>query len=499
MKNYSGEYVEIGTNKPKTNWKKICIIALIIVIIIIILISLIAIYANRKKDSEPTPNPSFNLGTLITVPNLLNHLTNLEEIARNFSSSRAILFGYNASVEYILSQLANTGLSVTLQPLLIQMTTVVQPANLTQVRPQFIQFVSGTDFRNLGGYNGQITVHQNLSIVNNYGCVDSDYVNLNSTIALVLRGNCTFREKILLAAQRNASGILIYNNARGLFSGSTGGFIPIPAFALTDTLGTLLVNGIQAGERIVLNMFSHEITFNTSNSNIIAETSSGRADRVILIGSHLDSVPAGPGINDNGSGSSLNLELAIQLAKSEIVIKNKVRFAWWAAEEIGLVGSTYYVNDLVNNNPDELKNIALNLNFDMVASPNFFFGIYNGTDAAPNIRNASTIIQRSFEEYFDSVNTPFLPTPFTGRSDYGPFIANGIPAGGLFTGAEQIKTAAQQELFGGIANVAYDPCYHLKCDDLTNINQKCYAVTSQAAAYVVQKYATADNIDALLQ
>jgi len=204
-------------------------------------------------------------------------------------------------------------------------------------------------------------------------------------------------------------------------------------------------------------------------TNVLAETITGNPDQVVLVGSHLDGVTVGPGINDNGSGTSANLEMALTVFRC-FVPKNKIRFAWWGAEELGLLGSTHYVNDLVQNNPDELKKIALNINIDMIGSPNFFFGIYNGSSASQEIREKCTLIQLEFEKYFVSQRLPYALTAFDGRSDYGPFIEEGIPAGGLFTGAETVKNSTRRSIFGGLANTPYDPCYHGYCDSIDNIS-----------------------------
>jgi Zn-dependent M28 family amino/carboxypeptidase len=222
-------------------------------------------------------------------------------------------------------------------------------------------------------------------------------------------------------------------------------------------------------------------------SNIFAETISAQTDNVVVVGSHLDSVPAGAGINDNGSGSAVNLELALTLSQCLVNPINRVRFAWWAAEELGLLGSRHYVDDLVKNNPSGLADIILNLNFDMIGSPNFFYGIYNGSGAAPEIRQRSVLIQNQFEAAVSRQNKPYDLTPFSGRSDYGPFIENGVAAGGLFSGAEEVKNAAGRSKFTGIANTAYDPCYHDYCDSFENINVEGLTTLANAA-YSVTNY-----------
>ncbi len=221
---------------------------------------------------------------------------------------------------------------------------------------------------------------------------------------------------------------------------------------------------------------------------MLAESKSGDANNVVMAGAHLDSVIAGPGINDNGSGSAAILETAEQLAK--VKPRNKLRFAWWGAEEAGLVGSTAYVTGLSQAERDK---IALYLNFDMVGSPNHVFFIYDGDDSdgvgAPAGPAGSAQIEKTFERYFDSVGEPFKGTDFSGRSDYGPFIANGIPSGGLFTGAEGIKTAAEAAIWGGTAGQQYDPCYHLACDTYANNNDDALAVNSDGVAYATLQYA----------
>jgi aminopeptidase Y len=207
-----------------------------------------------------------------------------------------------------------------------------------------------------------------------------------------------------------------------------------------------------------------------------------------MAGAHLDSVPSGPGVQDNGSGSAAILEAAVQMAK--VKPTNTVRFAWWGAEESGLVGSTAYVNGLTE---EERDRIALYLNFDMIGSPNHVFFIYDGDDsdgagAGPG-PEGSAQIEQVFERYYDERGIPYLGTDFSGRSDYGPFIAVGIPSGGLFTGAEGIKTPEQAAIWGGTAGDQYDPCYHLACDTFDNISLEALDVNSDAVAYATLQFA----------
>jgi Zn-dependent M28 family amino/carboxypeptidase len=297
--------------------------------------------------------------------------------------------------------------------------------------------------------------------------------------------------------QATAVAALIYNDGTAPdrqepFTGSMSGVIStIPVFGLSYTLGSSL----SEIEGLLMALSVNTVGGNQTTMNVIAETTYGSSQNVILVGSHLDSVPAGPGINDNGSGSSVNLELALALAKLKMKTVNKIRFAWWAAEEMGLLGSKYYVSQL---SAEDKADIALNINMDMVGSPNYFIGIYNGSMANETIRAACITIQDLFEEAFDNRDLPYELTPFNGRSDYGPFIEASIPAGGLFTGAEEIKTAESRHTFGGVANAAYDPCYHQTCDTDDKNNTEVLEDMSQALGYVVQTLAMQKDLRSYL-
>ncbi len=229
---------------------------------------------------------------------------------------------------------------------------------------------------------------------------------------------------------------------------------------------------------------------NRTTRNVVADTRTGKAANTVVLGAHLDSVTEGPGINDNGSGSAGLLEVALELAKSKSKPANKVRFAWWSAEENGLLGSEAYVASLSETQRQQIK---LYLNFDMIASPNGVQFVYDGDDsdgvgAGPG-PEGSAQLERDINEFLDSKGKKHEGTDFTGRSDYGPFIEVGIPSGGTFTGAEGLKTAAQARTYGGQEGVAYDPCYHEACDDLSNISMKHFDVNIDVIANAVGTYA----------
>jgi Zn-dependent M28 family amino/carboxypeptidase len=235
-----------------------------------------------------------------------------------------------------------------------------------------------------------------------------------------------------------------------------------------------------------MRVFANTVREIKTTFNVLAETSHGDDSNVVMVGAHLDSVFAGPGINDNGSGSAAILEVAEQMRK--VRPTNTVRFAWWGAEESGLVGSDFYVNSL---SEAERANIALYLNFDMIGSPNYVRFVYDGDGSAFGLAgpDGSAAIEALFEGFYADRGLASEPTQIDFRSDYAAFFDNGIPFGGLFTGAEGIKTPAQVAVYGGTADEQYDPCYHQACDTFDNNNDDVLDLNSDAVAYATLQYA----------
>jgi Zn-dependent M28 family amino/carboxypeptidase len=223
--------------------------------------------------------------------------------------------------------------------------------------------------------------------------------------------------------------------------------------------------------------------------NVIAESRSGNPGNVVVVGAHLDSVREGPGINDNGSGSAAILEVAEQLAR--VRTRNRLRFAWWGAEELGLLGSRHYVSRL---SAGTRRQVALYLNADMVGSRNFVRFVYDGdgSEAGPRDRRlpaGSAAIERVFTRYFESRNLQYRQLGFGGGSDHLPFLQAGIPVGGVFTGADGVKSDSQAAEFGGSAGQAFDPCYHRPCDTLANVNMTALGQLANALAHAVTRFA----------
>ncbi|GAA2521212.1 M20/M25/M40 family metallo-hydrolase [Pilimelia columellifera] len=214
----------------------------------------------------------------------------------------------------------------------------------------------------------------------------------------------------------------------------------------------------------------------TGGSNVIAEWKGGDANQVIMFGAHLDGVAAGPGINDNGSGSATILEVALALAEKNPAMAKRVRFGWWADEEQGLNGSRYYIKQL-GANKSKIKGY---LNFDMVASVN---GGYF-------INNINTELGKSFKEYYDKAGIPTEEnTEGRNRSDDASFTNAGISASGVAAGASATLTAAQAQKWGKKANAPRDPCYHAACDTIKNIDDTILGHSANAQVTALYKLA----------
>jgi aminopeptidase Y len=453
--------------------------------------------------ADPNNNNSAKLRAAVTLEGVRAQQQALQDIATGAGGNRfAGLAGHDRSVDYVAAQLRAAGYSPTFQEFTYNAFFEVTPSELVQTAPIARTFVNGNDFRVMSySGSGNVTAPLAKPAGDNRGCFAADYVGFPAgAIALVMRGtpagfpdnggSCTFRWKVDRATAAGASAVLIYNNVPGVLNGTLGEgpLSARPALGLTQALGQELAATPGVVMRVTTNTDSRPLT----TRNVIAETASGDPDNVVMVGAHLDSVTAGPGINDNGSGSASILETAIQMQK--VKPRNKVRFAWWSAEESGLVGSTRYVASL---SAAEREKIALYLNFDMVGSPNFARFVYDGNNSTGggSVGPAgSDVIERLFYGYFGSVGLPSEPTPFNGRSDYGPFIAVGIPAGGLFSGAEAPKTVAQALRYGGTAGLAFDPCYHAACDTFANNDDAGLDSMADAIAHATITFAQSTEL-----
>ncbi len=426
----------------------------------------------------------------VTVEGVRSHQAALQAIADANNGIRVSGSpGYDASVAYAEGVLRAAGYNVTIQPFQFQTFVTLSPWVLEQVSPAPV----GPIVNNIMSYSGSGDVTAAVTALAappadvTPGCEATDFAGFPAgNIALIRRGSCTFAIKATNAYNAGARGVIIYNNQPGVINGTLGnGFtLNIGVTSVTAAVGEALV----ATPGLVLRLKTDTFRGIANTYNVLAESVGGDPNNVVMVGAHLDSVNAGPGINDNGSGSAAILEVARQMSK--VKPRNKVRFALWGAEESGLVGSTHYVNNL---SAADLTKITLYLNFDMIGSPNHVFFVYDGDDSdvigAPAGPPGSAQIEKLFEAFYVSSGVPFKGTDFSGRSDYGPFIAKGVPSGGLFTGAEGVKTVEEASQWGGTAGQPYDPCYHLACDTYANNSLDALRINSDAVAFATLQYA----------
>ncbi|MFC4913205.1 M28 family peptidase [Actinomadura gamaensis] len=437
-----------------------------------------------------------DLAKLVTVKDIKRHLENLQTIADYNGGNRAAgQAGFTVSTRYVVSQLKKAGFEPTVQNFDFDYFQERSPAVFGQVAPDKVDYKTGADFSTYQ-YSGSGDVTAGAAAVDtpaantdgDSGCQAGDFASFpKGSIALIQRGGCDFALKASNAKAAGAVAVVIYQKPTvedGPVGGTLGGPTTLPVVGPTYKVGSELVKLANAGG-LKLHIKTDTLNEKRKANNVIAETGHGRSDNVVVVGAHLDSVDAGPGINDNGSGTSTLLAIAQKVNKlGKKGLKNKIRFAWWGAEEEGLLGSEHYVASL---SAAQKSKIALNLNFDMTASPNGVRGVYNGSD--PTAPHGSAAIQKIFNDYYAKRKLPTVPSEFNGRSDYGPFLEAGIPAGGIDTGAEGIKTAAEAKLFGGQAGKPYDACYHAKCDRITNINWGLLDTNADGVAFAVQTFA----------
>jgi Zn-dependent M28 family amino/carboxypeptidase len=460
----------------------------------LVLAGLPAVAAAESPGCATRTNNTFaKLLECVTLGGVREHQAAFQSIADANDGTRAAgTSGYTDSVDYVVDRLTAAGWQVSLDefPYLYQAPPLLQ--QLTQVNAVYeTGAFTGTGTGNVTGSIVPVDINLVPPRTSTSGCEAADFAGLDfsgpNDIALVQRGSCAFSIKVQNAQAAGAEAVVIFNQGNdptreGLIVGTLAPFtsaIPVVGASFAD--GAALA---QPGSTAQVTVDPPE---SRPQVNVIAELP-GRSSTVVMAGAHLDSVQEGPGINDNGSGSAALIEVAEQMAK--VQPRNTVRLAWWGAEEDGLIGSSEYVNGL---SPQELGRIAVYLNFDMIGSPNHVLFIYDGDDsdgvgAGPG-PEGSAQIERTFQRYFASQGQPTKGTDFSGRSDYGPFIERGIPAGGLFTGAEGIKTPEEAAIWGGTAGLPYDPCYHLACDTFANNNDIALDLNSDAVAYAVLQYA----------
>ncbi|MEU9021660.1 M20/M25/M40 family metallo-hydrolase [Actinomadura sp. NPDC048394] len=449
--------------------------------------------------AAPAPQAGPDLAALVTLKDVQRHLAAFQEIADYNGGNRAVGGqGFGVSVRYVVGRLKKAGFKPRVQRFTFPYWRERSDPELARVAPSKASYKVGTDFLTFA-YSGAGTVTAPVQAVDlpasgegTSGCESGDFAGFRKgSIALMQRGTCAFATKVARARAAGAAAAVIYNKPgeKGPVNGTVEKVAPIPVVGPSYRVGSELAKAAKKGG-LSLRVRTDAVHGKRSASNVIADTRRGRAGNVVVAGAHLDSVPAGPGINDNATGAAALLAVAEKIGKLGAKdVRNRVRFAWWGAEEEGLVGSTHYVKSL---GAAARGRIALDLNFDMLGSPNGTRAVYDGDHSARlgTVPPAgSGAIEKTFRDYFAGRRLPVTQTPFDGRSDYGPFVAKGIPSGGIETGAEGVKTAAEAKAYGGKAGKAYDPCYHAKCDRMRNVDLTLLDTNVDAVAYVTQRFA----------
>ncbi|KAF1982168.1 Zn-dependent exopeptidase [Aulographum hederae CBS 113979] len=438
-----------------------------------------------QRKTYPEYVTSEALQDLITMEALMDKGHHLEDIAYDTPERNRVIGspGHQGTVDWIYDSLDELDYYDVVRQPFVALVQTVGEGNVT-VKGEVLEAA-------LMEYSpgGQVTAP--IVAVANIGCEPADYpASLSGNIALISRGTCQFGFKSALAGAAGAVGAIIYNNVPGELGSVTLGPPPrpegpyVPSFGTSQETGLSLLEQISSGN-VTATIDAFSIINNITTYNVLAQTKGGDPDNVLALGAHTDSVDAGPGINDDGSGTIGCLETAIQLAKFKTV--NAVRFGFWAGEEEGLLGSTHYVETL---SEEEIAKIKLYLNFDMIASPNYIYGIYDGDGSSFNLSGPQGSAQAEyfFETFMNGKGVNFTATEFSGRSDYGPFLDAGIASGGLFTGAEENKTAEWAAQFGGTAGLALDPNYHGPGDNYTNLDFDAFLINTKGIAASVATY-----------
>lgn len=437
---------------------------------IFIVLSLCAIAAflltSCRTGSDETP-PA--LEETLTGDALGDHLQNLSGIADTNAGTRAAgTAGYDASADYIKGVMESAGFLVTEQEVAFRFFQEVSDPVLEQTSPAQESYTVGEDFLTMT-YSGAGDVTAEIVFVSpqfppgadpntsDDGCEAADFesIELDGKIAVIQRGSCDFQTKVLNAQDNGAAAVLIFNEGQAGRTAYTPGNlgddadIAIPVMGLSYEAAEALYTMAQDGA-VSLHVAVDTDDRQASASNLIAETDRGNEDQVVMLGAHLDSAMAGAGINNNGTGASALLEIAYQIAVNDYDYANKVRFAWWAGGEQGLVGSAYYTETLSG---EAAAKIAMYLNADTIGSENSMFMVYDGdlsdtadnlsgiTDDPDEIPAGSAEIEAAFADYFDAQGIVAEPAVLDGKTDYYPFLFLDVPFGGLCT--ENTETVSQ--------------------------------------------------------
>ncbi|QQP89541.1 M20/M25/M40 family metallo-hydrolase [Skermanella rosea] len=426
------------------------------------------------------------LRTAVTPDHMLRHLAALQAIADENGGNRAAgTAGHEASVDYVAGQLREAGYQVRFETVEIPIVQETQPPRLTASKE------SGLDLRDFQlhtlPYSAAGSVEAPLRPAGD-GCDRGDFARLSSgSVALVQRGSCSVWRKVRNAAAAGAGAVIVYDQRSDRMTRAVtqrvGEMTAIPGVRLDHATGSVLAEALRRGP-ITVQLNVETRAFSYRSRNVIADTAGGDPGSVVLIGAHLDSVPEGPGINDNGTGVAAILEVARQLSQLDIKTANRLRFALWTDEENEMLGSHHHAASL---SPAELKRIMAVLNFDTLGSSNYGRFVYDGDGSASEkaAPPGSERIERIFRTYFAAVGLTVAEKPLEDASDHLSFVEHGVPVGGLLAGDGETKSTREAGMFGGSAGAPYDSCYHEACDTLDAVNRTALDELADAAAHAI--------------
>ncbi len=397
-------------------------------------------------DPAPGPEPP---SPAITRAELGEHLAALQRIADDNGGNRAVgTPGYDASVKYVSGALRAAGWRVRLQSFDVPMFTLERSSlriggrELERRAHYQVLTYSGS-----GSESGRLTVLGT-------GCAAEEFTGLpEDAVPVVTRGECFFASKALNAQRAGVRALVVVDTSRtsrGVPSGTLAiQAVRIPVVLVADSALARAPGGTEVSLQVEASAPQQE------SRSVIAETPGGDGDRVVMAGGHLDSVPGGPGINDNGSGTAALIEAAEAIGRRPPGAR--LRLAFWGAEEVGLVGSRNYVRSL---SEAARRRIAAYLNFDMVGSPNAVTELY--VDGDPGLNR---VLRRT-------AGRPLGSVAAGGSSDHAPFQSAGVPVSGLYTGGPERGPGGRPR----------DPCYHLACDTQDNVDRRVLLRMTRAMA-----------------
>jgi Peptidase family M28/PA domain len=474
-------------------------------------------------DARANDTPS-ELIECIQQDELWEHMVNFQAIADanpgpdGHASRNSGEPGYWASVQYVAERMEAAGYTVTIQPYTFNYSAFVGIPTWSEITPTAHDFTI-VDEWNAGSSNGTadndeiqpaggIVIPPTPTSSSTSGCTAADFSSFTAGhIALIQRGGCNFGVKVLNAQAAGATGVVIFNEGNPgrtevlsgiLLDASDTPFVPtIPVAFTSFAIGQTLLSEYRAGTPPIMTLSVQVITDpNRLDWNVIAESTGGDKNHVLVVDAHLDAI-YGAGMLDNASGSATILEIAEQM--KNVTPRNKLRFIWFGGEELGLLGSAFYVNNLTKT---QRSHIGYDLDADVTATPNYLLGVLDPaapdlfsrtvTETFPNrVYKASKVARDLAVDYLDSLdlNHQFISPVGT---DAFSFNEIGIPASGVLTGQDCCKIQEEVDLFGGYlgnyeGNIpSFDGgCVDLPfrwCDNLDNNDPEVLTIVSRAFA-----------------